>query len=602
VYNPSHLMGFFSVFSAEAVQGVSLFKAGIPSYYGGRSASVIDVETKSFNYNKTSVSGGIGLLSSRISIESPLIKDKLSIQLVARRTYYDYLKKAIIAGSAANSPLRKAADYFFYDANLIVHYNFSTKSRFKLSIYNGMDDYGYASVVNEKTNMNWGNTVGSLNHSYTFNASNHLQTIIYYSSYKYAFQSLQYFYEMQMNSNLADIGFKQIYSQQNRFADVKVGYEIIDHSNSPARIGAKIFGQELLFQNLDNLKSREYSIFVQAQKQLNLHWYVNGGIRYTLYQQYGPFTDYTKDFAGSFVDTIYFSKNDLIKQYDGLEPRLAIRYLLSDRKSIKMSFTQNNQFIHLASMPALSMPTDLWIPSGKNIEPLRSRQYSIGYYQEFNNNKHFSTEIYFKEMYNLIEFRKGILNSSFEKDVYNDILQGNGYAGGVEFEYQFRIGMYSGNMSYTLARSLRTFDEIDNSELFPATHDRLHDLNIVNSYKLNDKWSLAAIFVYATGNAVTLPDMIYVIQQTLVSEYSKRNHYRMPPYHRLDVSVNYKITTKRGFESEWNFSIYNVYNRANPFYIYFETMGRVEDYNVTIKAKQVSLFPILPSITWNFRF
>jgi hypothetical protein len=332
---------------------------------------------------------------------------------------------------------------------------------------------------------------------------------------------------------------------------------------------------------------------------------VNGGLRYTLFQQVGPFDRYIKDpETGVNIDTIFYEKGENIKTYSNIEPRLSLRYITGANSSLKASFTQNYQYIHMVSTSSLSLPTDVWVPSSSMVKPQFGTQYAIGYFQNLKNNIYeASVEVYYKDLRNQIEYKEDALpENTLNDNVDNNFTFGNGWSYGAEFFIKKTFGKFNGWIGYTWAKTERKFNDLNNGDIFYAKYDRRHDLTTVMVYDLSKKWTFGATWVYATGNTMTLPVSRYFINGRFVSEYSTRNGYRMDPYHRLDISATLHNKKKKKFESSWVFSIYNVYSRKNTFFIYFDDVSDYENNIFSIQAKQVSLFPILPSVTFNFKF
>ena len=608
IYNPSHLMGFFSIFNNDAIDKVKLIKSGIPSYYGGRLASVVEITGRNGNMQKPSMSGGIGVISSRLTLESPINKGKGSVIISGRRTYLDLISntsKNLIKTQNSNvSDFFKTTKYYFYDINLKAIYNFTKRDILSLSSYIGNDIYKYSYNNSDFTKMIWGNKLVSLKWTHSFNTEMYFDQTVYITDYTFDFKTLQNRYSFRLNSGARDWSYK-INLNINKYEGhkLRVGLEYISHNFSPTNINANALDIKLNFAKMTNLYSNEYGVYVNDEIEISNKLSINAGLRYSLFQQIGPFIDYKNANTGQISDTINYSRNELIKTYSRPEPRLSLCYLLNKNSSIKASLTQNNQYIHLVSIPSVSMPSDIWIPSMKNIKPEFGTQYTFGYFRNFKENTYESyIDLYYKHIDNLIEFEKGVINSAFEQSLFSDIVSGNGEMMGIEFYLKKNKGKLNGSISYTLSKSVEQFDKLNEGKSFNSSQDRRHDMSILLNYELNKRWSFSAVFVYISGKPVTMPDKLFVIDENIISEYGDKNAFKLADYYRMDVSVIYNIVIDKKWESYLNFSIYNVLNRANPFYVYFETEGSIDKYNFDIKAKQVSLFPILPSITWNFKF
>jgi len=602
VYNASHLFGFFSVFNADALKNVTLIKGGMPANYGGRLASVLDISMKDGNNQKTEINGGIGVISSRLTIQGPIKKDKCSYLISGRRTYIDVVSKPFIKKS---SPFKNSG-YYFYDLNTKINYILSDKDRLFLSGYFGRDVFSMKNKeASFENSISWGNATTSLRWNHVFNDKLFLNTSAIYSNYQFDFSARQTDFDMALKSGITDwngkFGFSYYPNSMNK---VMFGLNYIYHTFTPNNASAKVKDVALHLGDAVKLYSHEGAAYINDELELSEKFSINGGLRYSYFQHVGPFDRYVLNEFNRVTDTIRYKKNENIKTYNHVEPRLSLRYSLNKTSSLKASYDQNYQYIHLASSSAVTLPTDIWVPSTDIVKPLFGIQYALGYFKNLLSNKfEASTEIYYKTMKNLIEFKEGAApEDNINNNIDNNFAFGKGESYGTEFFFNKKTGKLTGWVGYTLSWAYRDFPDINGGKRYPAKYDRRHDLSVVASYEINEKFTASAVFVYATGNAVTLPIGRYFIDGAIVNEYAERNSYRMAAYHRLDLSLNYIQKKTDKFESSFNFSIYNVYNRYNPYYIYFENKGSLEEQSFQVTAKQVSLFPILPSLTWNFKF
>ncbi|OUV75956.1 MAG: TonB-dependent receptor [Flavobacteriales bacterium TMED123] len=599
VYNASHLFGFFSVFNADAIKDINVIKGGMPAEYGGRLSSVLDISMKDGNNKKYEADGGIGLLSSRLTLQGPIKKNKSSFIVSARRTYVDVLSRPFMNDDNAFS----GSGYYFYDLTTKVNYRISDKDRLYLSGYFGRDVFSFNNTNRGiGIEIPWGNATTSLRWNHLFNDKLFLNTSIIFSDYRFEFNIEQSEFELKIFSGINDWNTKiDFLYQPNQRHTVKFGSNYTYHEftpgNASGRSGEVAFEPDEIFKQYSN----EGAIYISDDFELNDDLKIHAGLRYSSFQHSGyiSFRDYIKN-------EIKLNNDN----YRHIEPRLSLRYKLNSTSSLKGAYTQNYQYIHLASTSSVSLPTDLWVPSSNDIKPKFADQYAIGYFKNIKDNIYeTSIEAYFKEMTNLIEYKEGVLpedntnSSSDDAFVFGD---GNSY--GVELLIRKNKGKTTGWIGYTLSKTTRNFDDINNGVAFPAKYDRRHDLSITTTHKLSEKWTLSSVFVYATGNAITLPTERYMISGNIFTEHTSRNGFRMDPYHRLDIGATYRPKKNKRFESSWNFSIYNVYNRKNPYFIYFNLEdpesqdGSIQDGNLTPKAYEVSIFPILPSVTWNFNF
>lgn len=604
VYNASHLFGFFSVFNADAVQNATLLKGAMPANYGGRLASVLDVQMKEGNNKEYEVEGGIGFVASRLTIEGPIKKDTASFIVSARRTFVDLF----LGEPFVNSESEIAGNnYYFYDLNTKINYKLSDKDRLFLSGYFGRDIFEYKSPDSDfQLRIPWGNATVTARWNHLFSGKLFTNTSFIFTDYNFLFEGGQETFEFKLFSGITDYNLKSDFTWlPNVRNTVRFGANYIYHVFVPSNVSAK--SGDVVFDVGKILKeyANDVAVYVNDEFDVNDKLRLNGGLRYTLFQQIGPFDRYIKDpVTGINTDTLTYARGENVKTYANLEPRFSLRYLTGLNSSIKASFTQNYQYIHLVSTSSLSLPTDVWVPSSSLVKPQFGTQYSLGYFQNLLNNEYeTSVEVYYKDLQNQIEYKEGALpENTINDNVDNNFTFGKGWSYGAEFFLKKRQGNFNGWIGYTIALTERQFDDLNEGKVFYAKYDRRHDVSVVLSYKLNNRWTFGATWIYATGNTMTLPVSRFLINGQIAAEYSERNGYRMEPYHRLDISATLYVKKKKKFESSWNFSIFNLYNHLNPFFIYFDDTSDYENGKLSVQAKQVSLFPILPSVTYNFKF
>ena len=597
VYNASHLFGFFSVFNADAIKDINLVKGGMPAKYGGRLASVLDISMKEGNNKKFQVDGGLGLISSKLTLQGPIKKDTSSFIISGRRTYIDVLVNPLINDSSAF----KGTGYYFFDLTSKVNYRISDNDRIFLSTYFGRDVFTFRNKDRGFSfDIPWGNATTSARWNHLFNDKLFVNTSVIFSDYNFSFAAEQNDFEFELSSGITDWNTKVDFSYLPNYKHtIKFGTQFIYHTFVPGsvsgRSGEVSFEPESIFKQYSNEGAIYLSDDVEITEELKIH----AGLRYSSFQFGGPITfrNYLKN---------EFTQ-DTTNHHRHLEPRLSLRYKLDKKSSLKASYTQNYQYVHLASFSSVSLPTDLWIPSSKLVKPQYGRQFGLGLFRNFFDNKwETSIEAYHKKMDNLIEYKEGVFpedNSNTDSD--DSFTFGSGESYGLEFFIKKRVGKTTGWIGYTISKTDRLFPNLNNGNKFPAKYDRTHDLSVTATHELNDKWVLSAVFVYATGNTLTPSIDRYVLDGSLYTEFGDRNSYRMTPYHRMDISATYtKNKPNKKFNSSWNFSIYNIYNRANPYFIYFdlEGEGSLSEGDLEPKAFQISLFPIIPSVAWNFNF
>ena len=583
VYSASHLMGFFSVFNSDALKDVTVYKGGIPANFGGRASSVLDITMKDGNNKKLAVSGGLGLISSRLTVEGPIIKDKMSFIVSGRRSYADYIGKA-------TSILDDDMDLYFYDLNAKLNYKINDQNRVFVSGYFGKDVFGFGDL-----GMNWGNTTGTARWNHIFGSKFFSNTTLIYSKYDYGFKVGD---EVDMASGIEDYGFKQDFTWYlNPKNTIKIGLNSTKHNFNPG---------ELLFENeesneiiMDKTQAYESGIYISNNQKIGGLISTEYGLRMSMFNQVGEGYKKTYNDNNQVETSEYFGKGEIMQTYFEYEPRFSMSYTFNESSSVKASFNRMAQYLQLLSNSTSGQPTDTWMPSTNNIKPLTVNQYAVGYFKNFNKNKfEFSVEAYYKDMNNVVDYEDGtdiLLNENIEAQ----ILSGIGRSYGVEFYLKKKVGKFSGWVSYTLSKSERKIDGINNNNWYNAKFDKTHDISIVGSYKLNKRLTLSATWVYYTGNAVTFPSGKYDYDNFQMPYYTERNGYRMPNYHRLDFNVHLDGKEHKKFKSGWDFSVYNAYNRYNAYTITFQESTTSPG---TTEAVKLSLFGIVPSVTWNFKF
>jgi hypothetical protein len=605
IYNPSHLLGFLSVFNTDAVKNIEVIKGGMPANYGGRLSSILNVNLKEGNDKKFVTNGGVGLISSRLSVEGPIKKGKSGFMIAGRRTYIDAIARPFLTTE------QRANGYYFYDFNAKFHYQFSDKDKIVISAYYGRDIFSFRSPTNNlvRFNVGWGNAAVSAKWFHQYNKKLFSNTVAVYNRYdlnnKFEFGSNGFV----LSSGLQDWNLKHDFIYLSGNHNMKFGASYIWHTFTPGIATGQV-GTIVINEAINKQYAHEAAIYFLDEFKLGSRLTVNAGLRGVLFTQVGPFTEKIFDDQDLVIgDGKTYKSGEPIVTYPGIEPRLAATYLLNSTTSLKASFNRVYQFLHLATTSGAQFPADLWVPSSQRVKPQLAYQYAVGVYKNFNKNEYeTSIEAYYKPMFNQIEFKPGA-NLFFNQNLENEMVFGEGLSYGIEFFAKKKFGRLTGWIGYTWSRTTRQFDELNNGRPFFFRYDRTHDISIVATYQINNKWTVNGVFVYGTGNATTLPTARYTYQPgfdlitgepkiTFIDLYDRINDYRLPAYHRLDVSFTYVAKQTEKFESSWNFSIYNLYNRANPYFIYF-----VPDLEAQrVRAYMVYLFPILPSVAWNFKF
>ena len=583
VYNASHLLGFFSTFNSDALKDVSIIKGNSPAQYGGRLSSVLDVKMKEGNNQGYNVTGGLGLISSRLSVEGPIQKDKSSFIVSGRRTYADVFLKA--------TDDFKDNSLYFYDLNAKANYRINEKNRIYASGYFGRDVLGFG----DNFGIDWGNTTATVRWNSIISPKLFSNTSFIYSNYDYNIKINSGGTDFNINSQIKDWNLKQEFQFfPNAKNSWRFGFNSIHHNITPSRFE----GDNITAEEKESRYSLENAVFANNTMKLSNKFTLDYGLRFSFYTILGGDTYNIYD-KGTLTDSVVLESGDFGKTYYNLEPRMQFSYLLNDVSSIKGGYARNTQHLHLLSNSTSSTPTDQWIGNSYNIKPEISDQMSIGYFRNFSNNRfQFSVEGYYKHMQNQVDYKDGAdINSA--PDIERELLYGIGRAYGVELLLKKTEGKFTGWVGYTLSKTERKIDGINNNEWYAARQDRTHDLSVVGMYQLTKRWSLSGLFVYNTGNAVTFPSGKYNVGGNTTYYYTERNGYRMPAYHRFDIGATYTKPHKKRFESSWNFSVYNVYGRENAYTITFEDHP---DDPTRTRAIQTSLFRCVPSITYNFKF
>ena len=608
VYNSSHLFGFFSVFNPDAIKDAQLFKGGIPARYGGRLSSVMDVRQREGNLKKFKGQGGIGALFSRLTLEAPIKKDKASFLISARRSYADlFLKfdKDLKDNSA-----------FFYDLNTKVNWKINERNRIFFSGYFGRDVFAFSDVFE----MNWGNLTFSSRWNHLINDKWFSNLVFVYSDYGYQLGIPSGSQAFEWNSKIINYNLKSDFNYYiNPDNTLEFGANALYYQFHPGRAEGK--GSNSIFNVLEVPQENAWELagYVSNKQNIGSRVTLLYGVRYSHFfnvgdydlnvYKYGTPTD-----KEDIIDTISYSQNEVVADYGGFEPRLAIKYSIDDQSSIKASYQRTRQYLHLVSNTTSATPIDVWKPAGKYVKPGTSNQYAIGYFRNFKSNLYeLSSEVFYKDMNNLLDYRNGaelLLNENIE----TEFLSGDGRAYGLELMVKKNKGKFTGWISYTLSRAesqvkgfvagdyVKEQNGINNGDWYPTNWDKLHDISVVSSYTFNDKWEASANFIFASGRPATYPDGSFQFEGKSLPVFANRNGFRAPASHRLDVSVT--LTPRKNkdskFESKWVFGIYNLYGRKNPYSVY--TQPNDDDPTIT-EAVQLSIIGIpVPAVTYNFKF
>ncbi len=583
VYNPNHLFGFFSTFNSDAVKDVQLYKGGFPAEYGGRLSSVIDVRLKEGNRKKFAGSGGIGLISSRLTLEGPIVKDRGSFMVSGRRTYADLITRAVNKSRADDPDFDKIPDYFFYDLNTKLNFDINDKNRIFASGYFGRDKFGF-NDDDFNFDFDWGNTTTTARWNHIYNPKLFSNATFTFSDYVFKIRSKFDEFSFEVGSGIRDYNTKiDYYWAPNNKHNIKFGVNFAHHNFDVGRFQATVASEEdPLFESDVSFQAVDMNAYIAEEFEVNDKLKLNGGIRFSSFLNDGQF-------------------------YAGIEPRAAMKYSLKDNISLKASYTRMYQYIHLVASSGASLPTDVWYPSNKTVKPQLSDQVAAGVSIGIGEQFLLTNEVYYKWQKRQIDFRDGadlFINPNLDEE----FVFGKGTSYGNEIYLEKKKGKITGWVGYTLSWSWRKFPDISGGQRFHPRYDRRHDISVVLMYEINRKFTITGSWVYNTGNAYSLPSSRAILFETqgidpqVITIYPARNSERQPAYHRLDVGLVYKFFPRFG-EADLTLSAYNAYDRRNPYFIYFDIENNEETgLPESIKAKQVSLFPILPSLTFNFKF
>jgi hypothetical protein len=616
VYNASHLFGFFSVFNPDAINNIELLKGGFPARHGGRVSSVIDINMKEGNSQKFHGEGSIGVVASKLTLEGPIIKDRTSFIVSGRRTYIDLLARPFIKAMNSDSDTEVMPGYYFYDLTAKVNHRISSKDRIYLSAYMGDDkfsvetedksDYDYAGRSKSKAGLKWGNITGAFRWNHIFTNRLFGNTTLTYSRYRMNifmklwetdYEQTERYYGMDYRSGIEDwsgrVAFDYLPSPNHY---IRFGGSATYHIFNPGTIGMTSEIMPIDFGG-KKIYTGEYTLYAEDDIRLNDRLKTNVGLHLSAFSVRGQF-------------------------YHAIQPRISARYLLTDELSAKASYSRMAQYIHLLTNSNLGLPTDLWVPTTDMLHPQLSNQLAVGLAHNFKGAYELSLEGYYKTMENVIEYKEGASVFDVHNQWEDKVLQGEGQSYGLELFAQKKTGAITGWIGYTLSWSDRRFDALNQGRRFNYKYDRRHDLSVVVMHRFSKRVEMSGTWVFGSGNCITVPVGIFHTNnpvasdtyQTEVLEYGERNSYRMSPYHRLDLSISL-IKKKRWGERRWVFGVYNAYNRRNPYYIDIEENTRYDgNYDPSnsvwtgggvmkqYRYQQVSLFPIIPSISYQFKF
>ena len=583
VFNAGHLLGFFSVFNSDAIKDVKLIKGSGPAEYGGRLSSVLDIRMKEGNSKRFQGQAGIGLVASWLTIQGPIKQEHGSFMLSGRRTYFDLFLKL-----SKDEDMRKTRLYF-YDLNLKANYHLGTNDRVFLSGYFGKDILGYK----DEAGISWGNATGTARWNHIFSNRLFLNSSLIYSRYSYKIWINNGDELFDIGSLINTISLKEdFYYFADQLSTFRFGGQTAYHTIMSGEIKAKKGAINKL--KLKQKYALESAVYSSHEWELTPILSLDYGLRLSSFAVLGPGDEYVFDADDLPISKTSYGRNELMKHYVAIEPRATACLMLNDKSSVKASYTRSRQYLHLLSTSTTWTPFDLWHPSTSLVKPGTADQYSVGYFRNLSENKYeASIELYYRHLWDQIDYKNGA-DIYFNEFIESQLVFGKARSFGAELLIRKNLGRVTGWLSYTLAKTEKKFDAINDGAWFRARQDRTHDIEIVGQYQLNSSWTLGVNWVYYTGNAVTFPAGKYIIDNHVINMYTERNGYRMPAYHRLDVAFTWK-----GTQSSWNFSLYNAYGRRNAYLIRFQ---EAEDDPTRTEAVRIALFTFFPSLTYTRSF
>ncbi|MBR4619684.1 MAG: TonB-dependent receptor [Salinivirgaceae bacterium] len=590
VYNAAHLFGIFSVFNNDALKDVKFYKGGIPAEYGGRLSSLLDVRMKEGSPQKFGVNGGIGLLSSRLTIDGPILKDRCSFIVSGRRSYMD------IFFPLYRDQIPDDTKLYFYDMNAKVNFRVNDNNRLFASGYFGRDVMNYAGVMQ----IDYGNRTLTTRYNHLFNDRLFSNLSVIYSHFMYGLESDDTRWESSIRDWNAKADVTFFATPQNT---LKTGGQLTYHKFTPFIVKAGANSPNYMKNVSQHNNSLEYAAYVTHETKIGGIIDVDYGLRLSMFQNFGKAEVVNLDENYNAVDTTRHTKG-VFNTYKGLEPRISVNWRLTDKASLKANFQQTYQYVHLASNTMSPLPIDSWFASNPNVKPERCRMVSLGYFQNTQNDMYaFSAETYYKKMYDVVDF-KDHADMFVSDDIATQIRTGQGYSYGLELMLKKQEGKFTGWISYTYSRTFTKVETINNDEYYPSNYDKPHDLSVVATYDVLPRLHLSLNWVYSTGAPRTLPTGRFEYNGVIAPVYAERNKLRLPDFHRLDLSATFDLKTveRKGrpwLEQNLNLSIYNVYNRHNAASIMFE---QDEHDPSVMTAEKLYMFSIFPSVTYNFKF
>lgn len=602
IYHPAHLLGLYSVVNPSAINSINLYKGGIPANYGNRLASVIDMDTKDGNFQKWTGELSLGLIASQFHLEGPLVKDKLSVLLAFRRTHLDLIYPLLLPKS---NPFH-GSKYAFFDWNGKISWRINAKNTLRISGYSGNDRFQLEDaeiVLSDR--VKWGNNTLSLLVNSELTSRLELKSSLSYSGYGIGFAQQYRDYLVSLNSGLDNLRLKEeLLFRLNPNQLIRWGVELNRYSFKPYKIAIDAGNEMLSFGDSIPYQARDLAGFMDFRWNIKEQLILQAGIRVMHFEHRSPFRRYILNSNGFPVDSVYSERGHTLASYTRPEPRLSLSWLSGPHARLKLSASRNFQSVHMVPLSTSTLPLDLWLPSTEIIQPQSSNSFSLGWFQDVPDKKmELSVEAFYRNMNHLVDFSEyqtimGLVKNNMDQQMSF----GTGVAYGLELFIRKNAGKYKGWIGYTLSKTRHLFPDINNGQPFAPRQDRLHDLNIFITKELGTKWEASVQFIYASGQPTTIPLSYYVVNGNVIQYYNDRNTLRLPAYHRLDFAISRNPDRIKKWQSSWTFSIYNLYNRINPFFVYYDLSWDYEKNLLLSKGRKIGLLPVLPSLSWTLKF
>lgn len=602
VYNVSHAMGLFSVFNVDAVKNITVYKGAIPARFGGRLSSVVDIRMKEGNSKKFSLQGSVGLIGSRLMVESP-IGQKVSFMLAGRYGYPGFTANKLAGQVSKIAPgvrhFGSDNDINFYDLNAKLNVKIDRRNKLYLSAFRGKDHF-FNNTIFEDNTLDWGNQTGTLRWNHIFNPKLFGNLTLIYGNFDYAYQINNDLRNFRWDAQLQQQGLKLDFDYfSSPKHTLRFGVSLAHRRFRPGQITPLGDSSAIQAFALDPKQAIESGIYLTHETHIGQKILLNYGLRFSAFHNLGAGTQYIYDDQQTLQETKVFGKGEVMNSYYGLEPRVSVRYLLNDQTSVKASYNRTYQYLHLVSNSSVGLPTDVWLPVDNNIKPRYADQVALGIFKDFKNATYrASVEVYHKWIAQVIDYKDNA-DIFLNKNIETQIRVGNGKAYGAEFLLEKRKGKLTGWLSYTLSKVIRNIQGVNQNKAYSPGYDRRHNASMVLTYRLSKRWEVSANYSYMTGVGITVPQGVYISNERLFNYYTERNAFKLPAFHQLDLSIKLKSNRKKRWQGEWIFGVTNAYNQKNPLTYFInpdKTLSNQE------KVYQLYLFGLMPSVNYNFKF